>query len=69
MGEYDKAIEYYKKALDVWPGFAEARINLGVIFFHMGDFIMARRFFLRVDHDHGDVRVPVYLHLIENGTS
>ena len=69
MGAYDKAIEYYKKALDVWPGFAEARINLGVIYFHMGDFIMARRFFLRVDHDHGDVRVPIYLHLIENGTS
>jgi len=37
-GDYENAAKYYKKALDVCPGFAEARINLGVLYFHMGAF-------------------------------
>ena len=56
----------YKKALDVWPDFAEAQINLGVIYFHLGDFAEARRCFMLLDRNHENARVSVYLQFIEN---
>ena len=65
-GDYENAAKYYKKALDVWPGFAEARINLGVIYFHMGDFAEARRILMTLDRNHEDARVSVYQQFIEN---
>ena len=37
-GDFEKAVEYYKKALEIWPGFTEAQINIGVIYFHTGNF-------------------------------
>jgi len=65
-GDNENAVRYYKKAIDIWPGFTEARINLGVIYFHMGDLARAQRILLPLDRDHEDARVSVYQQLIEN---
>ncbi|MEK6645832.1 MAG: tetratricopeptide repeat protein [Candidatus Firestonebacteria bacterium] len=40
-GEYDKAIELYKKALNVHPKYAEAYNNLGLCYMNKGDFNLA----------------------------
>jgi Flp pilus assembly protein TadD len=65
LGDYESAVEYYKKALDVWPGFTEAQINLGVIYFHMGKFKEAQRCLLPCEKSNKDIRISTYLKLIE----
>jgi tetratricopeptide (TPR) repeat protein len=64
-GDYENAAKYYRKALDVFPGFEDALVNLGVIYYHMGKFKEAQRCLLPSEQSNKDIRVSIYLKLIE----
>lgn len=53
-GEYEQALEYYRKTLRIAPGFARALNNLGVLYNSIGKYDLAEKVFfeaLNVDPD------------------
>ena len=45
LGEKKKAIEYFKKAIELKNDYAKAQYNLGRVFYEIGDFLEAQKYF------------------------
>jgi len=65
VGDYQEAAKFYKKALNLVPSFEDARINLGIIYFHSGMMEEARRS-LVLCAESEDPRVETYLNRLQN---
>jgi O-antigen ligase len=62
VGDYQRAGEYYQKAIDAFPGFQDALINLGLVSFQMGNIAEAKRFFLLGKQGKMQKQVSVFVH-------
>jgi tetratricopeptide (TPR) repeat protein len=62
-GDHDKAVFFYKKALDICPEFEEALINLGATYYNAGRFKEAYETLLRCNPDTTDSRLKEYLEI------
>ncbi|MCM8775321.1 MAG: tetratricopeptide repeat protein [Candidatus Omnitrophica bacterium] len=57
-GEYDKAIEYSRKALELDPSYADAYVNLGLVLSNLGKFDQAIRYFKKgLDFSHHPAKI------------
>ena len=60
--EYNQAIIVYKNAIEQTPSFIEARFNLGLIYFSLGDHSSAEKYFLNAyDADYAKEKVVLLL--------
>ena len=62
-GDHDKAVFYYKKALEMFPEFEEALINLGATYYNTGRYKEAYDAFLRCNPGTKDSRLKMYLEI------
>ena len=62
LDDYQRAGEYYQKAIDAFPGFQDALINLGLVSFQMGNIAEAKRFFLLSAQGKMQNQVSVIVH-------
>ena len=62
VGDYQRAGEYYQKAIDAFPGFRDALVNLGLVSFHLGNIAEAKRFILLGEQGKTGKQVSVFLH-------
>ena len=66
LQDYDKAIDYYQRALVIAPRFEKAIINLGAVYFQMGKYKLARETLLRGIKNNPQSKATAYLKMVEN---
>ncbi|MBW8038993.1 MAG: tetratricopeptide repeat protein [Planctomycetes bacterium] len=64
-GDHDQAIFYYKKALNIFPEFEEALINLGATYYNADRYEEAYRTLLLCDPNTKDSRLEKYLNAVK----
>jgi len=50
LGKLDKAIADFDQAIELWPGFADAYYNRGIIYFELGRYDEALRDFNQAEY-------------------
>ena len=63
---FDKAVEYYSRALVLAPRFEQAILNLGAVYFQMAKYSQAREALLRLVKHKPHSKARMYLKMVEN---
>ena len=64
LGNHDKALNFYKKALFISPNFEEALINMSVVYYNMGDYKKALAALEQCPKDSSNPKLPEYLEIV-----
>jgi len=65
IGDHDRAVYYYQKALEIFPQFEEALINLGATFYNSGRYEEAYEVLRRCNPKTEDLRLKKYLKIVK----
>ena len=65
LQDFNKAIDYYQRALDIAPRFEKAIINLGAVYFQTEKYSQAREALLRCIKNNPRSRAVAYLKMVE----
>ncbi|MBS3742409.1 MAG: O-antigen ligase family protein [Candidatus Cloacimonetes bacterium] len=66
MGQHENAIKFYKKVLDISPGFEDALINFAAVYYNLGRFDQAKEIIERCDSIKNYPRYNQYREKIES---
>jgi tetratricopeptide (TPR) repeat protein len=63
---FEKAVEYYNRALALSPRFEQAILNLGAVYFQMAKYSQARELLLGLIRHKPHSKARLYLNMVEN---
>ena len=64
LGNHDKALNFYKKALSISPNFEESLINMSAVYYTMGDYKKALAALEQCPKDSSNPKLSKYLEIV-----